>query len=396
MKHILITSTIVLLSSTLNLSANWSNDIFNGYSKEDENITVKQKRLHQEHFNDIWEDVIENLEDGLEISKKIEKAPNSSIFSEDKQSLREDFDGVLDDIIMLLLDDNLLNYRKDIRDAKESINSLENEILDYREKKITAPDESHIKTTKSDYIKKIKEAQVEIDKYKSKIVNTKFLVSSNFKDIGVNLTTEQIDVLLSRVDGDDIISMTLMMDVLKQVTTQLLGIMQESGEELTNAKKYYGMHMVLLELVVYVQNNLIKKIKNKYIPKIDNIIVNTKKILSKTNKKISAESNLQRKSIYFQNYQAQKLTFKVATLYKKNLQDELKQIEEARDVGIKNLDVSKNTFETVSLSSDLYKIISSSQEMMSEVMKLQIPTIIPFENIKMRDKFKELTDKINQ
>jgi Tfp pilus assembly PilM family ATPase len=190
--------------------------------------------------------------------------------------------------------------------------------------------------------------------------------------------------------------MTLMMDVLKQVTVQLLGIMQESGEELTHAKKYYGMNMVLLELVVYVQNNLITKIKKQYIPKIDKIIVDTKKILAKTSKKISSEKNLKRKSIYFQNYQAQKLTFKVATLYKENLQDELKQIQEAKDVSIKNLDVSKNTFETVSLSSDLYKIISSSQEMMNEVMKLQIPTIIPFENIKMRDKFMELTDKIKR
>ena len=379
---------LIALAISLNLNASWLS------KGEDENITLKEQRLHQEHFNNIWEDVIDNLEDGLEITKEIEKAPNSAIFVADKKSLRKDFDSVLDDITMLILDDNLLNYRESIREDREHISSLKSDILEYREKKITAPISSHIRTTKSEYQKKIANIEDEIKIYKQKIEQTKVLVSNNFKTIGVNLSAKQIDVLLSRVDGDDIIAMTLMMDVLKQITTQLLGIMQESGEELTHAKKYYGMNMVLLELVVYVQNNLITKIEKKYIPKIDTILSNTKRILEKTSKKISSETNLQRKSIYYQNYQAQKLTFKVATLYKKNLKDELKQVREARGVSIKNLDVSKNTFETVSLSSDLYKIISSSQSMMREVMKLQIPTIIPFENIKMRDKFMELTDKI--
>ncbi|SFV56280.1 hypothetical protein MNB_SV-9-118 [hydrothermal vent metagenome] len=389
---------IILILSNL-LNANWNNNLFNipmFSNNSDENSSAKAKRLHKEHFNDIWEDVIDNLEDGLDISKKIDKAPNRAIFIDDKKSLRKKFDNVLDNIIILLLEDNLLNYRKQIRDAKSDINSLEKDILEYREKKITAPDESHLKTTKSEYNQKISDIQSKINEQKQSIVNTKLLVSSNLKNMGINLSAEQIDVLLSRVDGDDIIAMTLMMDVLKQITTQLMGIMQESSEELNHAKKYYGMNMVLLELVVYIQDNLIKKVEQKYIPKIDNILLNTRNILLKTSKKISSENNLQRKSIYNQNYKAQKLTFKVAKLYKKNLQDELKQIRKARDISIKNLDVSKNTFETVSLSSDLYKIISSSQNIMREVMKLQIPDIIPFKNIQMRDKFMELTDKIKE
>ncbi len=389
---------IILILSTLS-NANWNDNLFNITSftkKSDENSSAKAKRLHKEHFNDIWEDVIDNLEDGLEISKKIDKAPNSAIFVDDKKSLRKKFDNVLDNIIMLLLNDNLLNYRKNIRDSKNNINALENNILKYREKKITAPDESHLKTTKNEYNQKISDMQKAINGHKQNIANTKVMVSSNLKDMGINLSVQQIDVLLSRVDGDDIIAMTLMMDVLKQITTQLLGIMQESAEELNHAKKYYGMNMVLLELVVYVQDNLIRKIEHKYIPKIDNILLDTRKILLKTSKKISSENNLQRKSIYNQNYKAQKLTFKVATLYKRNLKDELKQIRKAKDVSVKNLDVSKNTFETVSLSSDLYKIISSSQNIIREVMKLQIPNIIPFKNIQMRDKFMELTDKIKK
>jgi len=409
MKRKLIAFIVI---STFTLHADWSGTLGNLTDEaksvwekqkenilnehKDENLTARHKRLHQEHFNNIWEDVISNLEKGLALSHKIDQAPNSAFFSADKESIRKDFETVLDDIIMLLLDDNLLNYRKNIRETKESITSLEKEILDYREKKITAPTQSHLKTTKDEYVQKIADAKESIKAYREKIVKIKFAMSENFKELGINISPQQIDVLLARVDGDDIISMTLMMDVLKQITVQLLAIMQESGEELNHAKKYYGMHMVLLELVVYVQQKLINKIEHTYIPKIDKILSDTSQILEETSKKISDEESLQRRTIYYQNYEAQKLTFKVATLYKKNLQDELIQVAKARDASQKNLDLSKNTFQTVTLSSDLYKIISTSQEMMREVMKLQVPTIIPFENMKMKEKFQELTKKISQ
>ena len=361
---------------------------------EEENLTDRNRRLHQEHFNAIWEDVIERLEKGLEINREMEKAPNRAIFGADKISLKKDFDSVLDDIINLLLDDNLLNYRQTIRESEEAIVSAEEDILRYREKKIVAPSLSRIKTTKSDYEKKIDEAKEEIAKEKAAILQTKMAMSQNFKELGINLSPGQIDVLLSRIDGDDIIRMTLVMDVLKQITSQLLGIMQESNEELSHAKKYYGMHMVLLELVVYIQDQLIDKISKHYLPKIDRIIGHTREMLAKTNQKISNEENLQRRNIYYQNLQSQQLTLKTALLYRQNLLNELQQVREARAVSLKNLELSRNTYETVTLSSDLFKVISSSQEMMKEVMRLQIPTIIPFENSQMKEKYQELTEKL--
>jgi hypothetical protein len=117
-------------------------------------------------------------------------------------------------------------------------------------------------------------------------------------------------------------------------------------------------------------------------------------MLAKTNQKISSEENMQRRNIYYQNYQSQQLTLKTAILYRQNLLNELQQVREARAVSRKNLELSKNTYETVTLSSDLFKIIASSQEMMKEVMKLQIPTIIPFENSQMKEKYQELTKKL--
>jgi len=402
---------VCLLAGAMALEADWGEsvmeigekarvlvlkpDLMNG-SRVEQNLTIDFKKQRQKHFDAIWEDVIADLEKGLALSRKIELAPDSSYFSADKESLRRELDGVMDDIVTLILDNQTINYRKAIQEANEKIDRLKKDILSYREQKITAPLESTLGTTKGDLEAKIVESKGAIVALEGSIVENKGLMSRDFNAMGINLSPQQIDILLSRVDGDDIIAMTLLMDVLKQITIQLMGIMQESGEELAQAKKYYGMHMVLLDMVVYVQQSLIDKIELGYIPKIDKILSDTDGMLEATKQKIATEEDFSRRSIYLKNLEAQKLTSKVAKIYRKNLSTGLAQIKNAKSVSQKNLDLSKNTYKTVSLSSELVKIISTSQEMMGEVMKLQVPDIVPFDNIEMRDKFEELTIKLKE
>ncbi len=402
---------LLLAAGVVTLSADWSNslgefgdkakvlllkpDLFDTAGDESNHSSDFQTE-RKEHFDAIWEDVIAKLDKGLTLSRQIDQAPDSSYFSADKKSLRKELNSVMDDIIALVLDNQTINYRKSIREANEEIDRLKKDILEYREKKISAPLESTLGTTKTGYDEKIAGAKEQIAALESSVVRNRELMSRNFRELGIDLSAQQIDTLLSRVDGDDIISMTLMMDVLKQITVQLMGIMKESGEELAQARKYYGMHMVLLDLVVYVQQSLIDKIELGYIPRIDRILADTQNMLDATSRSISNEEDLSRRSVYYKNYEAQKLTYKVATLYKKDLLAELDQIKKAREVSQKNLDLSKNTYKTVSLSSDLIRVISTSQKMIGEVMKLQVPEIVPFENIQMRDKFEELTLKIRE
>lgn len=79
-------------------------------------------------------------------------------------------------------------------------------------------------------------------------------LAKSFKEVGVEISDEQLDIILSRVDGDDFIQMYLIADLLKQITGQLLDLMNANNEELSLAKKnYYGMHLVSIQLVVYVQ-----------------------------------------------------------------------------------------------------------------------------------------------
>jgi hypothetical protein len=184
------------------------------------------------------------------------------------------------------------------------------------------------------------------------------------------------------------------METLKHVTNQILALMKASKEELTQAKKYYGMHQVLLELVVYIQQKYIDKCNNVYIPKIDKMVTDSAEMMENTARLKGLEEDVRRRSIYASNLEAQALTNKVAKLYKQDIIASRNNMLEAQKIAKENLKLSKNTYATVMLSADLFDLISESQSMFDEVSKIQVPNLVPFENIQLEQKYKELTEKL--
>jgi len=359
----------------------------------DEN-TSKFLAERDARFKDVWGDVLGKLEKGLNVSNEIQKAPDSAYFGADKKSLKKDLDAILEDVMELLFDKSFAEYRDSIESEKENIADLQKDILSYREARISAPEKSMLHTTKRGYKKKIVAAKREIKESENKVDHIKKQMGRDFQQIGVNLSPEQIDVLMARIDGNDIIQMTLVMDALKQVTTQLMTLMADSNEELTYAKKYYGMHMILLELVIYVQDKYIHKVDKVYLPKVNSIVDKTLRIRAQAKDALQSSKKESRAKIYRSNIEAHDLTLKVAKLYAQNLSGQRSKVLEAQAVARKDLKLARNTYETVAVSADLYAMISNSKNIFSKVMNLQVPEIIPFENLKMKNKYQELTSLI--
>jgi len=408
--EIMRTHLLLLLASAAFVQADWKSDMFEQGTtlyqnakhktvelyKELKPLADDQNRSKEAQMNAIWDELLPRLEKGLEYTDKLEKAPESAWIGSDKKDIQHDIDKVFNKIIDTLIDDDFLSYKKEINSLQQDISGNKNTIAFYREKKISAPAQSSIKTTKADYAEKIEELQEENRNNARHIEQIKGRLIQQFADIGVDLTPEQINVLLTRVDGDDIIQMALMMDVLKHITEQIMVLMKENNEDLNYAKKYYGLHLVTLELVVYIQQNYINKVDHVYIPKIDNIMFEAQKMEAKTKKLAASEVSERRRNIYEKNIQTQELTAHVAQLYKQDLITSKISMVNAQRITKKNLDLARNTYKTVVLSADLYELISESQNMFSEVSKIQVPNIVPFENMQIQKKYYELTKLIQK
>jgi hypothetical protein len=136
------------------------------------------------------------------------------------------------------------------------------------------------------------------------------------------------------------------------------------------------------------------KVNNNFVPQIEHIINQTQKMMGKTSRLYEMEPDSQKKRIYQKNLNIQAETKKVAQSYKEQLIVANNEMKKAQQVSLSNLKLAQNTYYTVSLSSELYLVISESQTLFNKIAKIQMPNIIPFENKKIKKKYQEITGKL--
>jgi hypothetical protein len=356
--------------------------------------TVPPEQMKNERLEQAWDNVVEELREGTRYIDQRKSVPESAWIARDRADVEEDVNRLFDRIVKGLVGESLETNQKEMAALREKIDKNREQILLFREKRIGAPRTSTLHTTKTQYDEKIETLKQENRILENDIRILKAQLQQRFADIGVTLSMAQIEVLLTRVDGSDIIRIAMVMDTLKYITLQIQKLMKESGEELIQAKRYYGMHQVLLELVVYIQQQYIDKCNHVYIPRIRNIIRQAEQMIEHTEYLKKEEEERKRAAVYAHNIDALKWTLEVAKRYEADLVASREKMKEAQKVAMANLNVSRNTYETVSLSSDLYDLISESQEMFTAVSKIQVPDIIPFSNLQIKKKYSEITRQI--
>ncbi len=375
-----------------------SEELWNSTNQMFEVSEEERKKARQdeqdERFRQMWSQLFSEMQEGVQLVDKIKQAPESRFFGEDKKSLKTELDEILDKMVVLLEDENINDYRYKIAEIDDYIATSKANIARYREQKITAPRTHIVKTTKEAYDKKIAQEQENIKLYQQESQRIKTYLRERLQDMGIDLTQEQVEVLLSRVDGDDIIQMSVVFDVLKKITQRLMQLTRESGEAIQQARKYYGMHVVLLEMVNYMQDKYMEQVDTIYVPKINTIINKTLATRNTAQARLKEETSPGRKSIYQKNIQAQTLTLKAARLYKENLQQQKEKVLSAQKVIKKDLQLAQNTYDTVELSADLLSVLKTSQHSFEVLMNLQMPEIVPFENSQMKNKYRELSESL--
>ena len=361
---------------------------------ESERQTLSQKIILEEksqHLKKIWPDVLETLDDALSINTKIDSAPESAWFSDDKKSLSKKQFEVFSEIEALLSSPEISKNRENIDRLKDKIKEQRRDIASLKEKRIVATaDES------ADLDKKINKARENINVYLSNIDYQKSNLRTRLQELGLSLSDKQIGVLLSRVDANDIIKMSVVYDVLADITQQLMELTKEFDEDINQARKYYGMHVVLLKMVITMQQSYINKLGHHYLPKIAKIKHDTLQVNLQTRALLRSEKQATQRKVLQNNLNAQQLTLKVTQLYSEQLQKQKQKVNEALQQAKKDYNVAKNTFDTVKLSAELIRLMQSNQASFNALMNIQVPEIVPFKNLEMQRKFEELSSLLRR
>ena len=199
---------------------------------------------------------------------------------------------------------------------------------------------------------------------------------------------EQLKVWLSSAIGDDIISMSVVFSHIKDITLQLEELTATSGENLSYAKKYYGMVVMIHKLIVYMQNRFIEDVENNIKPKLREFNKEANSNMKEAKKLYRNDTNNQ---VLESNIEANKLTIKAINLYLDIVNSQQRKIKKALRISKEQEKVAINTYKTVKLSSMVSALINNGLKTFDTLSKLQIPDMAKFENKEIQEQFRKLT-----
>jgi hypothetical protein len=210
---------------------------------------------------------------------------------------------------------------------------------------------------------------------------------------GIDLSLEQTKVLLSRVDAGDVSRMTTIFAVISSITFQFADAKVQSSENLGVTKKYYGIYLGLLELQIHIQTEYIEKIDASYLPGVQRISNEARDLKSETEVKLKKSEDSYQGS-YRQNIKSQEFTIEVTEIYANALKADRSKVERARNIVSKLHELAGNTLSTVRISADLSALVRESEGLYKQVMSLQTPALVPFENLQMQREFEAVTQRL--
>ena len=348
-----------------------------------------------------WGRLTGTLGDTLTLRDKQETLPRSTWipFREDQKSNGKKIDALLDKAVSILINGEAGDIRREASKLRDTITKQKTELDDLRNKRITAPEKSSLpwKLTKAKADERIARLQEEIADTEGRLGAVTSKLTDALKAIGLELDDAQTDVLLNSVTGDDLMQNTIVFSNVKAVVAKLEELAQNDTNTLEITRRYTGMYLVLNDLLIYTQEELVRKIDGEYKAQLKAIIAEAdalrKEALARSNQSIYSVE--QRKG-FAANAQSNALTIQVANLYMELLDSQRAGAMESLKSLRLNRDLAENTYKTVRSSGELRGLIHTGLKVFDAVGALKMPELKVFENGAMRIEFEEINRRLRK
>lgn len=322
------------------------------------------------------------------------------IWAESREDRQRKVRVLLDAVLGIVADAPIVELQKKIEGLRDNIRKLEDRIVGLREKQLLAPKGGVLPGVLSETVEslggEIDRAKKRIARNREEIRKTKREIHAALRKSGVELTTEQVDLLLDGVLSGDLVRLVAVFNSAKVIDAQLGRLLAATGENVGAARKYFAMHAALFALLVHAQDTLIGKIDNQYLPKLSSIETDIRAARVRTAELLKAENRDDQKRALEANRESQRLAEDAARGYRRYLLQQREQVARARQRTTHDLRIADNTFETVEVSFQLRNLMRDAAASFEAIQKLEAPTFDQiFKNEELRREFENLTRKLD-
>ena len=384
-----------ILDLSLDSLSKFTEDV--GKAVDAELESLKSKKTNDEPLE--LQDKVDNLrisvEKVIDLKKKEKDASSFTIIAKSKKDYRIKIDKVLSEIEIILFDGQVVNYSEKIRTIREKIVSLETQKVVLNEDLVFASDKKKfLGSSKNEIKNEIKEIDRVIKNSYILIDELEYDLKKKLSFLGIDVTREQIRVMTTRVDGDELAKSFAIFDVTRQISTTLGELVKKNSFSASNTVKYYGTYVILTEILAFSQREYIRKINEIYRPAIIKIEDDVDSSINFAKDSIKSAKSDSNKNILRGNIKSNKFTLKVLKQYDKILEKQKESLERALEITKEQITVAYSTYDTAANSANLVSLINETEDSFSKILDMQLPEIIPFENTELEMKFQEISGQI--
>ena len=386
---------------------------------QDENDSASSSQTSNDYFEEIFsmfkskdldqkvDDLINSKNGYVDTIKKIDQLTNKLIdLSEIKEDQKDDIcrtwyikvdcqdkiNSLMSQLEPILFDGILINYSDLIEELQKSTTKLISEKVGQNSIIVSpvATDEQ-----KKEAIKMVNEIDQQIIKNNTNIERLQIHLQEKLEFLGTKLTLVQINQLTTRVDGNDIAKSIAIMDVTRQISNTLGKLMEANEFAPAITQQYYGVYLILSEMLGYTQQQMIFNIDNKYLLRLEDFKKEANKnIKESTEAKISAPENY--KALHQNNIDVAKRLVKGIDLYEELLLVQKSLLEETNEKTDEQIKYAYLTYRNAQNANDIIFLIKDTQNKIEALLAMQIPQIIPYDDIQTRLLFEQVQKKFQQ
>lgn len=345
------------------------------------------------------------LSDTADNRTKANKLPSKNDFiltplwTETREDRKDRIRALMDSALGIVTDVPIVDVQKRIEALRKNIKELEDNVVELRQKQLTAPQDSLLPGVISDTVSSLGQEIVDAEKRialnRTQIETAKDEVHKGLAKSGIKLTKEQVDLLIGSVLSGDVVRLLAVFNSAKLIDQQLSKLMAASGDNMGAARKYFAMHAALFAILVHAQDTVIEKIDRKYLPKLRAIRSDLKSAQARTRKLLRGQNRADQRRVLESNLKSQKLADDAARGYNKYLLQQREQVASARRRAAHDLSIADNTYETVEASFQLRNLMQNTRSTFEALQKLEAPTFEQiFKNEELRREFENLTRKL--
>ncbi len=321
------------------------------------------------------------------------------IWTETREQREATVRELLDSALGIVTDAPILKLQDDIRKQREKIAAAKDRIAALREKRLEAPESSWmpgiLTATQGSIDKSIAALQDDIKGREAGIASIKLDIGKALTAAGVELSKDQLDLLLDSVLGGDLLKLVTAFEVAKIADQRLGTLVKQSSEDLKAARRYYAMHAALFAMLVEAQELLIERIDGVYLLRLNGIITNIAKTRAETRQLLQSQTREDQRRALEANLKAQDVSQKVSAFYKEYLQTQRNLLVQSRDRTLFDLRVADNTYETVEESFQLKVLMDDAKTSFDALHRLDAPGLDQiFRNENLKREFENLTQKL--